>query len=266
MIDVSSLLAPLLQVWWILPIIFIILFFKSSAGKGLLGESLVNIVLNLRLDENKYKVLKDVTVETEDGTTQIDHIIVSQYGIFVIETKNMKGWIFGDEHQKTWTQTIYKNKNKFQNPLHQNYKHVKAIESMLGIDINKIFSLVVFVGDSTFKTDMPHNVVYAGGMLKYINSKNKIVFSSIEVNRLVREIESNKLSRSIKTHREHVDHLRSKNEVRSTVKRPVYKNNMSECPRCGGELVFRVAKRGVSAGSEFYGCSSYPRCKYTKSI
>ncbi len=90
-----------------------------------MGEAFVNSAIKRKLDKTKYHLIKDVTLPTVDGTTQVDHIIVSKFCIFVIETKNMKGWIFGGERQKTWTQSIYKNKNKFQNPLHQNYKHIK---------------------------------------------------------------------------------------------------------------------------------------------
>lgn len=122
MIDISTILAPLLQLWYLIPIVLIIAFFKSPSGKGIIGEFLVNIAARLKLDKKQYHLIKNVTLQTEDGTTQIDHIIVSEYGIFVVETKNMKGWIFGDEKQKSWTQKIYKYTNKFQNPLYQNYK------------------------------------------------------------------------------------------------------------------------------------------------
>lgn len=121
----------------------------------------------------------------------------------------MKGWIFGDEKQKTWTQKIYKHTSKFQNPLHQNYKHVKTIESALGIDHSKIFSVIVFVGDSTFKTKMPENVTYAGGFIGYIKSKTDKIIPQAEVNQIVTAIESGRLSRTLKTHREHVKHVQN---------------------------------------------------------
>jgi len=107
MISTSTVLEPLLQLWYLVPIVLVVIFFKTPWGKGIIGEFLVNISANLKLDKNKYHLIKNVTLPTEDGTTQIDHIIVSEYGIFVVETKNMKGWIFGDEKQKYWTQKIY---------------------------------------------------------------------------------------------------------------------------------------------------------------
>ena len=257
MIDISTILSPLLQLWYLLPIVIIVAFFRTPWGKGIIGEFLVNTATNLKLDKNKYHLIKNVTLPTEDGTTQIDHIIVSEYGIFVVETKNMKGWIFGDEKQKYWTQKIYKHTNKFQNPLHQNYKHIKTIQNALGIESNKIFSVIVFTGDSTFKTDMPENVKHGIGYIDYIKSKTLKIISKEEVSKIISLIESGRLSRSFKTHREHVKH------VKNIVKEKEQKNL---CPKCGNALVLRVAKRGVDAGKQFYGCSNYPKCKYTAQV
>ncbi len=259
MIDFPAVLASvfsnLMHTWYIIPIVLILLFFKSPSGKGLLGEMLVNFAVNVRLDKQKYHLIKNVTLPTEDGTTQIDHIVVSEFGIFVIETKNMKGWIFGNEKQKTWTQKIYNHTGKFQNPLHQNYKHVKTIESALGIDQSKIFSVIVFVGDSTFKTEMPENVTYAGGFIGYIESKTDKIISREEVSHIVAAIESGRLSRTLKTHREHVWHVQNIVEA---------KENTNLCPKCGSEMLLRVAKQGANRGNEFYGCSNYPKCRHTE--
>ena len=134
--------------WYLIPLLILVAILKSRWFKGIIGEFLVNISAKFLLDKNEYHLTKNVTLPTEDGTTQIDHIIVSVYGIFVVETKNMKGWIFGKENQSTWTQKIYKHLSKFQNPLHQNYKHVKTLEQLLGLQDNQVHSLVVFVGES----------------------------------------------------------------------------------------------------------------------
>lgn len=257
MIDFATILSPLLQIWYLLPIALIILFFKSPVGKGILGEMIVNFTANTRLDKQKYHLIKNITLPTEDGSTQIDHIIVSEFGIFVIETKNMKGWIYSHGREGMWTQKIYKHPSEFQNPLHQNYKHIKAIESALDIDPDKIFSVIVFVGSSTFKTKMPENVTYAGGFIAYIKSKTEKILTANDVERVVSMIESGKLSKTLKTHREHVKHV--KNIVAK-------KNNQNLCPRCGNELVVKVAKKGANKGNKFYGCSSYPKCRFTKSV
>lgn len=262
MIDFST----ILQLWWLLPIIVVIVFFKSPIGKGIVGEGVLNFVINIALDKKKYQLLKNVTLPTEGGTTQIDHIIVSLYGIFVIETKNMRGWIFGSENQKIWTQNIYRKKYTFQNPLHQNYKHVKTLQKLLTFDDDKVFSVVVFVGESTFKTDMPSNVVYPLGLLSFIKLHQTIVFTSGEMWRAVEEIEDAQLAKGFKTNREHIQNLRTRTDY--APERPIVKKEFMHdlsCPRCGNKLVVRTAKRGSKIGSKFYGCTSYPRCQYTKS-
>ena len=180
---------------------------SSPWFKGITGEFIVNISAKLMLDKNEYHLIKNVTLPIENGTTQIDHIIVSAYGVFVVETKNIKGWIFGSANQPMWTQKIYKHSDKFQNPLHQNYKHVKTLEQLLGLKDEQIHSLVVFVGDSTFKTTMPENVTYGFGYIRYIKSKMRRVLSASEVTEIINKIETGRLSPSFKTHQEHVAHV-----------------------------------------------------------
>ncbi|HHB1654729.1 nuclease-related domain-containing protein [Bacillus cereus] len=96
--------------------------------KGKAGEKLVKRILS-KLDPKSYFVLHNVTVYTEYGdTTQIDHIVIAETGVFVVETKNYEGWIYGSEKAARWTQGIFRKKHSFQNPFRQNYKHIKAIE------------------------------------------------------------------------------------------------------------------------------------------
>ena len=241
--------------WYFIPIFVIIAIFKTPWFKGFFGEGMVNLAAKLFLKKEDYHLIKNVTLPTEDGTTQIDHIIVSKYGIFVIETKNMKGWIFGSPNQATWTQKIFKHTNKFQNPLHQNYKHVKTLESCLGLSEEKIFSLIVFVGDSTFKTNMPDNVTSAGGYIRFIKSKKTEILSGAEVADVMAKIKDGRLQPSFQTHRSHVNHVKSNIAA---------KKNSSSCPKCGGNLVVRVSKKGPNAGNEFIGCSNFPKCRYVK--
>ena len=166
---------------------------------------------------NNYHLIKNVTLPTfsddkEHGTTQIEHIIVSKYDIFVVETKNMKGWIFGSANQKQWTQKIFKHTSKFQNPLNQNYKHLKTLEDLLltGYKAKKdcIFSVITFIGDSTFKTKMPDNLRFSRGGIEHIKSKRDVAFSKDEVADIIEHIGSGRLERSFKTNRPHVKHVK----------------------------------------------------------
>ena len=122
--------------------------------KGRLGEASINFWAKRLLNQNVYHLIPDIMLPTPDGTTQIDHVIVSRYGIFVIETKTCKGWIYGSENEPQWTQVIFRRKERFQNPLRQNYKHTKTLSELTGIPENYFKSLVVFVGDCHFKTEM----------------------------------------------------------------------------------------------------------------
>lgn len=126
---------------------------------------------------------------TPDGTTQIDHVIVSRYGIFVLETKNYKGWIYGNEKDTQWTQVIYKRKERFQNPLRQNYKHIKTMSDLTGIPMEYFKSLIVFVGESKFKTDMPDNVVHVCDFIRHIKSHTNVMIQDAQVPEIVATIQ-----------------------------------------------------------------------------
>jgi len=218
---------------------------KSPWLKGSLGEFNVNLSIKTFLDQKKYRLIRNVILRTEDGTTQIDHVVVSIYGIFVIETKNMKGWIFGSAEQKTWTQKIYKeHSSKFQNPLFQNYKHVKTLQSLLGLENNQLYSLVVFTGDSKFKTDMPENVTIGDNFIKYIKSKKEEIFTEHEVAEIVDKIEEDRLPPSLKAEREHIKHVRKiVNEASETSSSMIIPKKVKrelkmkyQCPYCNEVL------------------------------
>lgn len=251
--DFSLIFKPLLdQLHYIIPAVIFITLIKSRWFKGKFGEFIVNSAIKTRLDKDVYHLIKNVTLPTENGTTQIDHVIVSIYGVFVIETKNMKGWIFGSKDQKTWTQKIFKVTNKFQNPLLQNYKHTKTLESLLGLSDSKIFPVIAFVGNSTFKNEMPENVTTGSGYVKYIKSKTDAIITPEEVTEILSKIESGRLTPSFKTDRAHVTH------VRAII---AEKSSQTLCPKCGSAMRIRESKRGDNAGKQFWGCSNYPRCR-----
>lgn len=169
--DYSPIVNELLRaLWWLVPAVLVVGFFRSPWFKGVLGEALVKFAAKLRLPAGTYHRIHNVTFPTPEGSTQIDHVFVSRFGIFVVETKNMKGWIVGGENKAQWTQRIFKESFKFQNPLRQNYKHVRALEAILDVPPEVIHSVVVFAGESTFKSPMPANVTRGGGYISHIKS------------------------------------------------------------------------------------------------
>lgn len=190
----------------------------KSLIKGKLQEIAVDIGLFIGLDKNEYTIHNNITLELlEDITTQIDHVIVSKYGIFVIETKNYKGWIYGDKNKKEWTQVLFKQKNKFQNPIHQNYKHIKFLQEILSIkDVmelkeSDLHSIVFFSPDSTFKTEMPNNVMQ-NGLTFYIKEFKKVLLNEIRIKKINERLSSKKLVGGIFTDIKHVQNLKKRFE------------------------------------------------------
>lgn len=159
--------------------------------------------------------MNDLTLPDGQGsTTQIDHILLSPNGIFVIETKNYKGWIFGGERQKMWTQKIYKKSYRFQNPIHQNYKHLKVLESVLSDIVSPEFmhSIIVFMPDAEFKTAMPTNVYRGASWTDYVLTLKDDVISSTKLKRIQLRLEKEVLEKSWKTNREHVAQLKQRHK------------------------------------------------------
>jgi len=230
-------------------IIVIITFILSLPSvKGFFGEIFIRFLLKL-LDKEKYIVVNDVLIPTSDGrTSQIDHVIISIYGIFVIETKNYNGWIFGSEHSRNWIQVIYKTKNQFYNPIIQNNGHVKAIQDILS-DYSSIryIPIVVFTLKANLKKlDVSSHVVYSLGLLNTIRLYNDENISQVDLER-IHQIIINSNNEDAVARMEHVERI---NNFK-------YKVEAGICPRCGGRLVERNGKYG-----EFVGCSNYPKCRY----
>ncbi|MAB25692.1 NERD domain-containing protein [Pseudomonas neustonica] len=255
--DFSPIIA---QVWgmlgWFIPAVLLISLLKTPWFKGYIGELLVRLFAHWQLDKRVYQRLHNVTLNTPDGTTQIDHVFLSPYGIFVLETKNMSGWIFGSEKQAQWTQKLYKRSFKFQNPLRQNYKHLKAIEATLGLNPQHLHSVITFVGGSTFKTELPANVTQGIGFIRYIKSFQQRVFSEAEVAAMLKALQTGRRAPTLATHREHLQNLKRRSDP--TAER--------QCPKCGSALVIRTRKTGGNIGQQFWGCSGFPKCRTMQSL
>ena len=215
----------------------------------------------LSLPSSVYRRYHNVTLPTGGGTTQVDHVFVSVFGVFVVETKNMGGWIFGSERNRQWTQVFPTGqKYKFQNPLRQNYGHVRAIEnSLAGVGLPKgaVKSVVVFVGDADFKTEIPQNVTAGFGEAgRYIRSFKARILSEGQVAEICTAIETGRLKPSWGTDRQHVQNLRRRDDG----------SEPRLCPRCGRKMVLRTARRGSATGTQFWGCEGFPACRMVRNV
>ena len=138
----------------ILIILYIILKLNYPKFRGFMGEFWVKLELE-KLPKDKYIILNDIMIKDEHGTHQIDYLVLSHFGIFVIEMKNYYGLIKGKEFDNKWCQFLGKTKNYFVNPLHQNYGHIKSLSNLLKLDDKYFISIICFSNQA--KIDVKSN-------------------------------------------------------------------------------------------------------------
>lgn len=230
---------------------FFDLFFSPEKFKGKVGEKVTGRYLN-RLGSD-YFVFSDIMLPSNYGTTQIDHIVISPFGVFVIEEKNYQGIIYGNENSQNWTQIIYGNKYEFRNPIKQNMAHIIALKDVFhGLKAMPIYSIIAFGNSAKLNVNVDNiDVVYFDNLVKKITEYNVIYNSKEDVLKYCSAIENANI----------VDENLRSIHIRN-VKNHVMERDLSianyRCPECGGTLKLRVGKYG-----NFYGCSNFPYCKFT---
>ena len=232
---------------------------RRAVRIGETGERKVAFFLNLNLDNRLYRIFNNILVPDKlGGTTQIDHIVLSPFGIFVIETKNFKGWIFGAEKSKMWTKQFFHERYQFYNPIRQNYKHITCLAEYTHLSREYFSPVVVFVGNCSLKTinELPEYVCEnKHSMICYIRSRTVHILDDDTLARL-HLILQRLAKNSHEAYQDHVEHVCDlvSGQTSRTIPR---------CPRCGREMVERQAKIGKNAGKKFWGCSNYPYCHGT---
>ena len=223
----------------------LVVWLKLPSTRGKRGEKAVAKVLN-QFDGTTFN---DYTIVDEfNKSHQIDHIYVGKQGVFVIETKNYSGDIYGSTGQKEWTQILAGGnvKNTFYNPIKQNATHTYHVKSLLPKSI-WVNSCVVFV-QGNIAHIQADNVFTIGGLQNLIaNSPNML--SNAEIENILGILTQNHATDISKR-----EHIKSIHKTQRQIARNI-------CPRCNAPLVLRNGKYG-----DFYGCSNYPKCKFTKDI
>ena len=218
---------------------------KGHAGEMQIYNVLEQLEGQKAIISNCYLPLKD------SGTTEVDLILIHESGIYVIESKNYSGWIFGSENHKYWTQSLPNHsgqaeKYQFYNPLWQNETHVRCLKSLLQNNEVPYYSYVVFGNNCEIKNlhlvSNRHRVTYYRNLDEQINAFYALLlkFTDASVEQKARHIE----------------------EVRAKHYPIIQPDGTWTCPQCGGRLVPRVARRGSGAGKTFWGCSNYPKCHF----
>ena len=249
-------------------------YLKMLFDSGRYGEYLTYIYIR-EYEQNGAKFLFNVYLPRENNeTTEIDVLMIYKSGLYVFESKNYSGWIFGDEKSKNWTQTLpsgrKSHKEHFFNPIMQNKLHIKWLLNALERDI-PTHSIIVFSERCTLKSinNVSSNIkVIKRGDVKSTVDQIDLSTGEILTNETIDEI-YNKLYNSSQvdenTKEKHIENIKQRIEDNAVNNNPVLPDETKHiCPRCGSLLVLRTAKKGENAGKSFYGCSSYPKCRYIK--
>lgn len=242
----------------------LIAFLKRPEVKGRIGEEKTKLIIgkgkeskrtddtfaaninNSFVNENQY-VINNLVLQHENGkTSQIDHIVINQNGVFVVETKNYSGYIYGDDVREQWTQVLNygKVKNNFYSPVKQNQRHCQYIQKLLP-ENTPIYSAVVFAKGNI--SNVRSNYVYdLLGLKKILNNQSEVQISNIDIENIYKILKGSDKS-SVITNEQHVENIRKTQEDIAN----------GICPRCRGRLVLRKGKYG-----DFWGCSNYPKCTF----
>lgn len=246
---------------------------------GKYGEHLTERELKfVRLFGRKGKILRNIYVPKDNGeTSEIDVVYITQKGIFVIESKNYSGWIFGDEQSAYWTMSLpNRQKNRFYNPIKQNKTHIKWLISYLDpLNYTNIpmFSFIVFSERCELKkiSLVSDNIKVIQRDRLYANirdvwDKQSDVISETTVDTLYNLLKQlTNVDEAVK--QAHINDINKKYR-RDKIVEPEsnLNNNVLICPKCGSNLVLRTAKKGENAGRQFYGCSNFPKCRYIQNL
>ena len=218
--------------------------------RGFMGEFWVKLELR-KLPKDKYVVLNDIMIKDEKGTHQIDHLIISKFGIFVIEMKNYYGLIKGKEFDNKWCQYLGKNKSYFINPIHQNFGHIKSLSNLLKLDDKYFISIICFSNQA--KVDVKSSSIVT--QVDYL--KDEILkYEELLVDNDIKGLSNIIISNNIEDKFLRKQHMK---DVCIKINNNRELENNMICPKCGSELVERNGKYG-----KFIGCSNYPKCKYIK--
>lgn len=224
-------------------------------NKGQFGEYATEFALTHDNIKGYSKSLHNVYLPNRGKTTELDVLLIHEKGIFVFESKNYSGWIFGSADQQRWTQALRGGeKNHFYNPIKQNEIHRKALSEFLDVPLEYISSYIIFSNRCELKKvpdDTPmYKIVRRGRLLRKLRSDldaKTILFTQNKVNALYTKLQQ-QANVTFEVKEKHIEEIKERTE--GTV-----------CPFCGNQLVLRNGKYG-----SFYGCSTYPKCRFTRQI
>ncbi len=232
-------------------LVFTCISLKSPLVRGEVGEFLVRLVIG-RTKENEKYVINNYQVSINNKSMQIDHIVINKNGVYVIETKNYSGRIYGAESQTKWTQVLAygKVKNYFYNPIMQNETHLRNLEQIIEMDGVSYKNIVVFIGNNTYKINSDKLIKLSSIKETILSPISQKTLTEKEMTAVYNKIIAYKSENEISTF-EHIENIK---EIQEQI-------NENICPRCGNKLIEKQGKYG-----QFLGCSNYPNCKFIKKL
>jgi len=263
-LDLQSLstLDPHLLRWLIVPIAVVVIF-NLPWIKAIRGRMRLWLTGRLRLPSRHYRRFNKRRLRLKDGDiAQIDQILVSRFGIFVVSVASVAGKIVGDAKDQQWLQQRWWRSRHFPNPLLRNYLQARTIETLLGLGPGKVRSVIVFVGNGQFESLMPPNLVHQREFVDYIRSYQSPCLSEDDCQHVSAQIKAGRLAEGMTRYEDHIAAQRDGDgrNTRSRRRAPTL-DPVIVCPKCGAAMQRRLAERGPKAGQAFWVCTNAPKCR-----
>ena len=211
-----------LILWPILGVLLVLcLWLRTKHAKGVLGEFAGKLAVKQWLPESGYELFSDVMLQDKRGTTQIDHVVVSRFGIFVIEAKGISGKLYASSETKYRTWKVYRNGRgyTFQNPYLQNYRHRCALAEVLDVSLEVLHDVIFFPHEelvvATPEKLLPSFVTGRRGLAAYVLSFKEQVFTAEEVSRLTAVLSLKRMENSRENKKKHTADLKARWEKKS---------------------------------------------------
>lgn len=261
---------------------------------GIFGED--SVLFELKNSGMDLVVLRDLYFQTGDGrNAQIDFFVITPYANVIIECKNLFGNIEINNKGDFIRSFEYKGrkyKEGIYSPITQNERHLevykdcwesnkgfvtKLIAGKYFTDYNKTIVVLAnsktVVNDKYAKKEIKQQVIRADQLVNYLKGLKTDVGSSLKS---MRESGERVLAMNVQ---ERTDYFKKFEDLAAEVKTENVETEMPKeekpdakaednhvCPRCGGQLILRTAKKGDNAGNQFYGCSNFPKCRYIQNL
>lgn len=163
-------------------------FLTSRRGQGKRAARKIRKLAASLLDSGTYRQFPDVSFQSREGVVHIDHVLVSPFGVFVIQSMDELGEIAGKAFDPDWTRTFRGETAKFPNPLRPNFDRKLALGNLIGIGEDRLFSVIAFTDGARFLHPMPDNVTRGKGFAEYVASRNTPLISAGEIEAIVARI------------------------------------------------------------------------------